>query len=116
MKILIVEDDNDLSYQYSFKLKQAGHQTSIALNGRDAMTKIRQHPDLIILDIMIPEINGLEILRWMRRKKMDIPVLVNSVVSKDAIKVKNSYYNIVEILDKYTMTPHDLVKIIDGIK
>jgi DNA-binding response OmpR family regulator len=65
--ILIVEDEADISKAIDFNLKKEGYNTLISNNGKDALDKINKlEIDLIILDLMIPEINGYDVLRAVR--------------------------------------------------
>jgi len=74
--ILIVEDEPSIAEVVGLYLKRAGYQTVHAAEGRSAMTLFgRQTPDLVILDLMLPEIDGLEITRWIRERS-DVPIIM----------------------------------------
>src|SRR5690606_33346461 len=78
-RILVVEDEMDLAELVSFNLREAGHQVTIANNGSTALVEIRRmKPDLVILDLMLPDTSGLEICRRIRRDEETarIPVLM----------------------------------------
>ncbi len=65
--ILIVDDERDLVDLLTINLQKAGYQTSAALNGRQALAALEvAHPDLILLDLMLPEISGIEVARRVR--------------------------------------------------
>jgi DNA-binding response OmpR family regulator len=65
--ILIVDDDPNIRELISVNLQSAGYSVITASNGNDAMEKINaQVPELIILDIMMPEIDGWELCKWIR--------------------------------------------------
>ena len=67
-KILIIEDDSFLSEMYSTKLIQEGFETEIAINGKQGMDKIKNiKPDLILLDIVLPKMDGFEILESVKK-------------------------------------------------
>lgn len=67
-KILIVDDEPTLLQSVRAYLEQEGYQVRTALNGRSALQEMRAfEPDLIVLDIMLPELDGLEVLRRLRR-------------------------------------------------
>lgn len=75
-KILIVEDDSGISDFVNLELQHEGFETEVAENGRIALQKFESFsPDLILLDIMLPELSGLEVLRRIR-KTSNVPVIV----------------------------------------
>lgn len=67
-KILIAEDEKQIADMIAFKLTNAGHQVIRAHDGEQAVTMTtREHPDLILLDAMMPGISGFEVLRRLKR-------------------------------------------------
>lgn len=75
-KILIVEDDNGISDFINLELTHEGFETAIAADGRKALELFESfNPDLILLDVMLPELSGLEVLRRIR-KTSDVPVIM----------------------------------------
>jgi len=82
-RILIVDDEPDLVEMLSFHLKKRGYETHLAFNGREAWEELNSiHPDLLILDLMMPEIDGWEVCRLVRRNEnpmiRNIPILILS--------------------------------------
>ncbi len=78
-KILVVDDEPDALELVSFNLKSAGYEVVTADDGNDALKKARQHvPDLILLDVMLPEVDGLEVCKLLRRDPATatIPVIM----------------------------------------
>jgi two-component system alkaline phosphatase synthesis response regulator PhoP len=66
-KILVVDDEPDILEFMEYNLKQEGYDVGKASNGKEAIAKaIKEHPDLIILDIMMPELDGIETCRQLR--------------------------------------------------
>ncbi|MBI5966221.1 MAG: response regulator transcription factor [Chloroflexi bacterium] len=75
-RILIVEDEPSIAEVVSLYMKRAGYQVQIAVDGRQAMTIFeRQTPDLVILDLMLPEVDGLALTRWLRDCS-DVPIIM----------------------------------------
>ncbi len=113
-KILIVEDDNFVAEVYFAKLKEMGYETYLAQNGKEGLEAVKKtEPDLILLDILMPVMDGHEMLEEMRKneKWKKIPViLLTNVGEKDTIrKVRSlgvndylikSHFTPAEVLDK----------------
>ncbi len=78
-KIVIVEDDPSLSKILSDKLIGYGFDVTVATDGDSGLLSVLRHkPDLLILDIMLPKLDGLEVLKTLRKKKWakQLPVIV----------------------------------------
>jgi two-component system response regulator ResD len=74
--ILVVEDEASIAEVVSLYLKRAGFNVQIASNGKQAMTILeRQMPDFVILDLMIPEVDGLSLTRWLRDRS-NVPIIM----------------------------------------
>lgn len=75
-KVLIVDDDENISEVINMYLKSSGYSTKIALNGKEAQeTYLDYNPDIVLLDVMIPYIDGIDVLKWIRRQK-ETPVIM----------------------------------------
>src|SRR5215213_2295007 len=74
--ILVVEDEASIAEVVSLYLKRAGYSAQIASDGRQAMNLFERHkPDLVILDLMLPEVDGLSLTRWMRDRS-NVPIIM----------------------------------------
>ena len=81
MRVLIAEDDKFLVNAYRLKFEKEGIKTEIALDGQDALTKMESFkPDVVLLDLMMPKVDGFEVLAEMKRRDelKSIPVIVAS--------------------------------------
>lgn len=86
-KILIAEDDADIRDVVKLYLESEGFQVICAENGRQAMEMVNlHHPSLAILDIMMPELNGLDLTRKLREQTM-MPILILSARNQDYDKI-----------------------------
>jgi len=75
-KILVVDDEPPIVNMLAYNLKQANYQVVIARDGEAALEQARQEqPDLIILDLMLPRLDGLEVCRAIRRER-DVPIIM----------------------------------------
>jgi two-component system, OmpR family, response regulator len=76
-RILVVEDDPQLQLLYRSVLERAGFSVITALNGEDALKKLEAtHIELIITDVMMPEMDGYDLVGSLRNARFDMPVLM----------------------------------------
>lgn len=88
VKILIIEDEEDLVKGLKINLVDEGYEVDYALNGKVGFEKaLKEKPDLILLDIMLPGMNGLEICKELRANKLDIPILMLTAKGEEIDKV-----------------------------
>lgn len=88
-KILIIEDEQKISRVLQLELKFENYETEVADNGKDALKLIEEQDwDLVLLDIMIPELSGLEVLRRVRRNDEETPIIL--LTARDEIHDKVS--------------------------
>lgn len=88
-RILIVEDDEKIARVIQLELDYEGYETEIAYTGKEALDKYEASSfDLVLLDVMIPELNGLEVLRRIRLKDDQIKVIM--LTARDAVMDKVS--------------------------
>jgi len=87
-KILIIEDQEDLVKGLILNLADEGYEVDYALDGKEGLAKaLKEKPDLILLDIMLPGMNGLEICKELRQNKMDIPIVMLTAKGDEIDKV-----------------------------
>jgi len=89
-KILIVEDEKDIVKMLDYNLKKEGFRTALAYDGEDALDLAnREHPDLIILDLMLPGMDGLEVCKTLKKesKTSIIPIIMLTAKAQEADKV-----------------------------
>ena len=85
-KVLVVDDEPDALELVSFNLKAAGYDVVTADDGNEALRKARQQvPDLILLDVMLPEVDGLEVCKLLRRDPATagIPIIMLTAKAAD---------------------------------
>lgn len=110
--ILIVEDDSTLREVLEYNLKKEGYETSVAADGPSALDIARKvKPDVIILDIMLPLLNGLEVCRILRNE-MDVPVIMLTAKVEEVDRVIG-----LEIgADDYVTKPFSMRELLARIK
>lgn len=116
--ILLVEDDPFLVDIYSTKLKDAGFSIKVAQDGEEALRKIKEIVfDLILLDIVLPTVNGWEVLRIIRRDPnlKDLKVVVLSNLGEKEEVEKGLEEGATRYLVKAHYTPTEVVKEIKQI-
>lgn len=102
-KILIVEDDKDISIELKTLLENSGYEASILTDFKNASDEIlRNEPDLVLLDINIPYMNGEMLLRDLRQKT-DVPVIMVTSRDSEADEVLSMSYG----ADDYITKPYN---------
>lgn len=104
-RVLVIEDEARIAEGLRLNLSLAGYVVAVAPDGIDGLEKWRAwHPDLIVLDIMLPMIDGFSILKTIRQEDEKIPVLILSARGDTTDKVKGLRYGV----DDYLAKPFDL--------
>ena len=88
-KILIVEDDKDIVKMLEYNLKKEGYGTISARNGEDAIKKAKESPNIILLDLMLPGIDGLEVCKSLKADRITaaIPIIMLTAKSQESDKI-----------------------------
>lgn len=87
-RILVVEDDASISLGLRMNLEAEGYVVALADDGESGLADARrEEPDLIILDIMLPRLNGLEVLRTLRKENVTVPIIMLSARGEEMDKV-----------------------------
>lgn len=114
-KIAIIEDDQAISQMYRFKFEAEGYQVETAENGRLGLELAeKMRPDIILLDLMMPEMNGEEMLEKMRAtswgKNIKVVVLTNKGEQEIPDKVRQM--NVIAVILKADMTPRQVAELV----
>jgi len=89
--ILVVEDEKDILYLIEYNLKNAGFQVLTSRNGQDGLSiALKKKPDLILLDLMLPELEGIEVCKVLKRtaSTCNIPILMVTAKGEERDRVK----------------------------
>ncbi len=88
-KILVVEDEKNIRDLIKFNLENAGYEVETAADGKEAMDKLSEEIDLVVLDLMLPEIDGMEVCRRMRgdEELRQIPIIMLTAKGEEVERI-----------------------------
>ncbi len=112
-RILLVEDNRDLAQGLQYNLELEGYAVHLAEDGQEALELARQTaPDLIILDLMLPGVDGYQVLRTLRSRGDRTPVLILSARGEEEDKVRGFRLD----ADQYVTKPFDLLELLERVR
>jgi signal transduction histidine kinase len=108
-RVLLVEDDKDYGSVVEFELNQAGYTVTKAYNGRDAVDMaVEQEPDVILLDLALPQLDGFGVLEELKVRQLDIPALVLTSLEEHDLEERLIGLGAVGLFRKYELiAPRD---------
>ena len=116
--VLIADDDLTLRDMYKARLEADGFQVLVAADGEEALKVISdQKPDLILLDIMMPKVNGLDVLADMKKdiNLKKIPVIILTALIQDLTKIKSLMTGADDYLMKSEVMPGEVIEKVKGV-
>jgi DNA-binding response OmpR family regulator len=114
-KILVVDDEVDLVKTIQFSLETEGYKVFVSFNGEDALNQARKEkPDLILLDIMLPKLDGYKVCRLLKfdEKYKHIPILMLTAKTQEKDKILGMETG----ADEYITKPFDIDELIEKVK
>ena len=117
IKVLLIEDDIFLKKVIKRKLLKEGYKILEALDGREGINKIKgEKPDLVLLDLVLPEMNGFEVLSQIKKDKTlaKIPVIILSNLGEEEDIKKGLEMGAVDYLIKAKFTPGEIMERIEN--
>lgn len=114
-KVLVVEDDPDLQFLYKLKLERAGFAVATASNGLTGKQLVKDfQPDLILLDILMPVMNGAEMLAHVRAESWgsEARVVILTNISKDEAPQALRFLHVDRYVVKAHQTPAQIVDVV----
>ncbi|MEI8188023.1 MAG: response regulator [Candidatus Saccharibacteria bacterium] len=117
-KIVIVEDDKPIREMYEFKIKSAGYDVHTASDGLEGLSTVENvRPDLILLDIKMPIMNGDEMLKKLRETKWgsSVKVIILTNLSKDEAPAILKLLHVDRYVVKAHFTPTEIIDIIKEV-
>ena len=108
--VLIVDDEKSLSQMLTMLLETRGYDVEVVTSGQEALTKVSSQVDLILLDLILPDIDGFEICRLLKRKEATrhIPIIIISAQDVSENKVEGLYLG----ADDFLVKPCDIEELI----
>ena len=111
-RILVVEDNLALAEGLAYNLRHEGHDVRIAEDGETAVADSRAwSPDLVILDLMLPRLDGYGVLAAIRETKSDVPVIILSARGEEADKVRGFRLD----ADQYVTKPFGVLELLERV-
>lgn len=117
-KILIADDDVTLMDMYKLRLEAEDYEVVTAADGEEAIAEIRKEkPDLVLLDIMMPKINGLDVLAELKKDPQfkSMPVIMLTALIQDVTKVKSLMTGADDYLMKSEVMPGEVIKKVNQV-
>jgi DNA-binding response OmpR family regulator len=110
--ILVVDDEPSISEVVSIYLRRAGYQVTVARDGREALDALeKEPPDLVVLDLMLPEVDGLEITRRLRAEG-DTPIIMLTARREEADRIAGLEMG----ADDYVVKPFSPQELVSRVK
>jgi two-component system phosphate regulon response regulator PhoB len=109
-RILVVDDEPDITALVAYHLAKAGYRVSTAANGTDALRSAREErPDVVVLDLMLPGLSGYEVLQEMRKREetRDVGVILLTARREEADRIRGLSLGADDYLTK-PFSPHEL--------
>lgn len=115
IKILVAEDEHAISNSLRLMLEDSGFDVVIAENGRKALDNLEKESfDIMLLDLMMPEVDGFGVLEEMKEKNITTPVIISSNLSQeeDIKRVKEFSF----VKDYFVKSDTSLIEVVKNIK
>src|SRR6516225_6398920 len=115
MRILVIEDERDLTQVLTYNLQKEGYEATVAHDGQEGLRKAQTLlPDLIILDLMLPTLSGVEVCRELRsgERTRDIPIIILSAKAEETDQVVGFSLG----CDDYVTKPFSIKVLLQRIK
>ncbi|MBI4396452.1 MAG: response regulator transcription factor [Elusimicrobia bacterium] len=113
IKVLVVEDDRDIQRLLRYNLEKEGYGVASASNGEEAVAVYRrEQPALLVLDLMLPKVSGLEVCRMIRSEDKHVPILMLTAKSTEVDKIVGLEMG----ADDYVTKPFSVREVLTRIK
>ncbi len=112
-KILVVEDEKPISDILKFNLEKSGYEVLCAYDGEDGLNKaLMENIDLMLLDVMLPKMEGFDVLKKVREKKQNVPILMLTAREEEVDKILGLEWG----ADDYITKPFSMRELLARVK
>jgi DNA-binding response OmpR family regulator len=109
--ILIAEDEKPMAHALELKLKQVGFNPTVASNGEATLLALdKTNFSLILLDLVMPKISGYDVLKIIREKKINVPIIILSNLSQSEEMEKANKMGVEDYFNKTDISLNEIVK------
>lgn len=114
-KILIAEDEKPMANALELKLNKSGFEAKAVYNGQEALDELEKNGpyDLMLLDLMMPQVDGFEVLEKLKEKKIKLPVIVSTNLSQETDIEKAKALGAV---DYFVKSDTPVMKVVEHVK
>jgi DNA-binding response OmpR family regulator len=117
IRLLLVDDEQDFLTAYSRRFLRRNTDVTVASSGAEALAKIEEIEfDAVVLDVMMPEMNGIEVLRRIKAKSPDLPIIILTGHADHKTLIQGMDMGAFDYLLKPVGTDELLFKVMDAIK
>ena len=111
-RILVVEDNSDLAAGLEYNLQLEGHEVQVAATGPEGVAAAAEWaPDLVILDLMLPGVNGYEVLQSIRKQARHVPVIILTARAEEQNKIRGFRLD----ADQYVTKPFGILELLERV-
>lgn len=111
-RVLVVEDNADLASGIEYNLSLEGYDVRIAADGLDAISMVAEWaPELVILDLMLPGVDGYQVLKTIRRDSSRVPVIILSAKGEEQDKIRGFRLD----ADQYVTKPFSILELLERV-
>ena len=111
-RVLVIEDNAAIAEGIAYNLRHEGYESRVAEDGRAGLSAVREwEPHLVILDLMLPGIDGYQVLESMRREGNKVPVLILTARGEEADKVRGFRLD----ADQYVTKPFGVLELLERV-
>jgi two-component system alkaline phosphatase synthesis response regulator PhoP len=117
LKVLVVDDEPEFVELIKLRLECNGYDVTMAFDGNDGLKKIKKEkPDAVLLDILMPGLDGIEVLKRIRRHNKDLPVFIVTAFSNEERFDKAKKYNVSGFITKTSDLKQEVANITSAIR